>query len=94
MTGHDLAALGSALFGAQWQAPLARALGVNPRLIARLRSGREEIGAALAERLARLATEERAAAIDRAAAISAALARAGILPSTSEIFPAKPGKPL
>lgn len=39
MTNTELRALGLAVWGAEWQSPLARAMGVNKRTVARWASG-------------------------------------------------------
>lgn len=47
MTPDELRAIGAALYGAEWQSPLARALGVNPRTIRKLVSGEMRVSATL-----------------------------------------------
>lgn len=48
MTRQELAAIGLATFGMNWQSPLARALGMSPRHIRRLASGDSPITESIA----------------------------------------------
>lgn len=47
MTPAELRALGLAIYGPEWQAPLARALGVNPRTVRKLAAGELAISAGM-----------------------------------------------
>lgn len=57
MTVHDY---GEALFGPQWQSPLARALGVNLRTVQRWASGQNNVPARHLLRLQALVREKMA----------------------------------
>jgi hypothetical protein len=54
MTPDELAQGGERLYGPRWQTSLARALGVNPRILRRWVSGRYTIPEAVAEDIAAL----------------------------------------
>jgi transcriptional regulator with XRE-family HTH domain len=43
MTPAELASLGARAYGTNWQSPLARALGVNPRTVRKLVSGERPV---------------------------------------------------
>lgn len=47
MTPAELRAIGSALYGAEWQSPLARALGINARTVRKLVAGEMRVSPAL-----------------------------------------------
>jgi hypothetical protein len=64
ITPARLVAIGEALFGAQWQTPLAEALGVTARQVRYLAAGERPFHRALAGQLAQVC-KVRAAAIVR-----------------------------
>lgn len=47
MTPDELRAVGASLYGPEWQSPMARALGVNPRTIRKLVAGETRISPAM-----------------------------------------------
>lgn len=54
MTPDELRALGLALYGYEWQSPLARALGVTPRSVRFWASGQRPVPPPLVEKIAAL----------------------------------------
>lgn len=61
MDQQELSQAGVALFGAQWQSPLARMLGVDPRTVRRWAAGKIEVPGRAADTV-RLAVEAKRAA--------------------------------
>lgn len=59
MTREDLIRAGRALFGERWQAPLAEALGLNPRTVRGYLSGRSKPGPGVEADIRRLLAERR-----------------------------------
>lgn len=65
MTRDELRAIGMALYGHEWQSPLARALGVSPRYIRKLVSGEAPIGASIEAEIRALTGATDPDALDR-----------------------------
>lgn len=66
MTSADLRLIGRLLYGRRWQTPLAQAIGVHPRTVARWECGETAMPEDLLERLhraARLAVDRSHAAL-------------------------------
>jgi hypothetical protein len=69
----ELAHIGRALFGDDWQAPLAKALDRSGRTVRELAAGERPVGGELVQDLIRLCTERR----DKLARIAAQLEKLG-----------------
>ena len=59
----DIDAIGRALYGPRWKAPLARALGINPRTVQRWAKGDGAPSAGVREELAQLFRDRAAARV-------------------------------
>lgn len=62
MDQHELSQAGTTLFGAQWQSPLARMLGVDPRTVRRWVAGAIDVPRGAAETVRHAVDAKRAAA--------------------------------